>query len=80
MDEKQFQRPIDAIHDLREYLKAQGVKAIPKDVLNACSDDRRHLRGSKKYPVMYSRIERLCNKYAPGRYRFVEVVTLADSK
>jgi hypothetical protein len=83
MIQKQFADHIEALNDLAEFVRKrneeQGDPAgLPKDILNAQSDQRRFEsgKGKKKYPVKFDRVKRLCQKHAPGRYRFMAVVVL----
>ena len=83
MIQKQFADHIDALNDLAEFVRNRNVEngnpvGLPKDILNAKSDQRRYEsgEGKKKYPVKFDRVKRLCHKHAPGRYRFMAVVVL----
>jgi len=75
--DNEFESHIEALADLRDFLKQRDGK-VPKDVLNALSRDVGFSAGRKYSAVGIDQVQRLVNKYAPGRYEFKTVVRLVN--
>ena len=79
MKDNEFESHIEALADLRDYLKKRDGK-VPKDVLNALSRDVGFNAGRKYKAVGIKQVQVLVNKYAPGRYEFKTVVRLLQNE
>lgn len=83
MDKKTL-TPIEAWDDFDEYIRRLPGFKIPNEVSTARRDRRgeRTDRYDRKIWLGPSRIERILNKYAPGRYTFTRhtVVTLNEGE